>query len=588
MKRFGSLLLAALLICALWLPAAAEDLFDQSYMRFNDYAGVVTQEEEAQLNAKAKSRRDELETDFPICVYRTRQSTTELSEFAADYYARNLFGCGENKSGVLLVWDLHEMVYDIYYFGDADTIVGDTARDKLSDSFKADCRNEDLSYYDVFDRYYDNVFATVKHAREHPHAEGMPDWYPADTAGFEDFHGENLPPVVDDAHIFTDEQFETLSEKISAMNARLGIGYAAFTSDDNHGLMPEEYSSDFLHFNGYGVGEDYGAVVFYLSLDPEDRCWLTTSINSYEPLFGADVTYEIDEMVDSSIRGGAYYEAFVMHADYVESLFSVMSEDLPSWYPDGTRTYALARTARQYADKRNETLPRVTDNAGMLSDAQKSACEDTLRALSAQYGLELVIFTDSVCRAPKSEEYADDFYYYNGYGGDGIALYLFDTGKYSFGTLHYGCAKTYDKLDIAEELRDKVRAGTPDEAIEQYVKLLTFMLRHDRLPMHTATAVFCLVVGVVAGLIVASVVVDKMKSAMRIMQQTSVRSYLVDGSLRIDNADHHFLYRDVSRRARPKPSDSSSGSSSGSSRGGSTHTSGHSAGGSYSSGGRRF
>ena len=45
MKRFCSLLLAALLLCCLWLPAMADedDPFDRSYTRFNDFAGAVTE-----------------------------------------------------------------------------------------------------------------------------------------------------------------------------------------------------------------------------------------------------------------------------------------------------------------------------------------------------------------------------------------------------------------------------------------------------------------------------------------------------------------------------------------------------------------
>lgn len=152
-------------------------------------------------------------------------------------------------------------------------------------------------------------------------AEGMPYWYPKDTSGFTDFHGENLPLVVDDAGIFTDEEEAELNRRMSEVVGELGIGYVLFTDNDNHGLSPEEYSSDFLHFRGYGVGDGYGAVVFYLSLDPDNRCWRTTSINSYESVFVAQATYVIDELVDADIRAGRYYEAFLKHIDFVEEIF---------------------------------------------------------------------------------------------------------------------------------------------------------------------------------------------------------------------------------------------------------------------------
>ena len=162
---------------------------------------------------------------------------------------------------------------------------------------------------------------------------GMPYWYPLDTDGVSDFHGENLPYVVDDADIMTDEQEAQLGAKIEAIVEKYGIGYVAFTDDDLHGLSPEYYSSDFLHFNGYGKGDGYGAVVFFLCFDTSNRCWRTTSINSCERIFNEDITYEIDETVDSTIRSGDYFEAFVLHADYVESLFAEIAAT-DDWTPD--------------------------------------------------------------------------------------------------------------------------------------------------------------------------------------------------------------------------------------------------------------
>lgn len=153
-------------------------------------------------------------------------------------------------------------------------------------------------------------------------AENMPDWYyKGDLSEFSDFHAENPPRVVDDADIFSDEEEAELNNRINEVVENLGIGYALFTDNNNHGLSPEEYSSDFLHFGGYGVGDGYGAVVFYISFEEGNRCWRTTSINSYESIFTSYVTFQIDEMVDADIRAGRYYEAYLKHIDFVGKLF---------------------------------------------------------------------------------------------------------------------------------------------------------------------------------------------------------------------------------------------------------------------------
>ena len=169
-------------------------------------------------------------------------------------------------------------------------------------------------------------------------AEEMPYWYPKDISNFTDFHGENLRRVVDDADIFTEEQEAVLTEQVNEIVEKYGVGYVLFTDNDNHGLSPEEYSSDFLHFGGYGVGDDYGAVVFYISFEPGNRCWRTTSINSYESIFSASVTYTIDEIVDEDIRSGNYYEAFLKHTAVVEDIFA-NSGFLPDSYDGYLSSY---------------------------------------------------------------------------------------------------------------------------------------------------------------------------------------------------------------------------------------------------------
>ena len=170
-------------------------------------------------------------------------------------------------------------------------------------------------------------------------ADNMPYWYyTGDLSEFTDFHGENLRRVVDDADLFTDEQEATLNARMEEVVNNLGIGYALFTDDYNYGLSPEEYSSDFLHFGGYGVGEGYGAVVFYISFEEGKRCWRTTSINSYESIFTPEVTYVIDELVDADIRAGNYYEAYLTHIAFVEELFE-NGGVLPDYYDDYVEDY---------------------------------------------------------------------------------------------------------------------------------------------------------------------------------------------------------------------------------------------------------
>ena len=85
-------------------------------------------------------------------------------------------------------------------------------------------------------------------------------------------------------------------------------------------------------------------------------------------------------------------------------------------------------------------------------------------------------------------------------------------------------------------------------------------------------------VAIVAGIVVAFVIVHSMKSKLKtVKMQAAAGSYLKSGSLNITQSNDIFLYSNVTRTAKPKEN-SSSGSS--------THTS--SSGNTYGGGGGKF
>ena len=195
-----------------------------------------------------------------------------------------------------------------------------------------------------------------------------PYWYPDDINNFENFHGENLPRVVDDADCLTDAEEKDLSKKVQEIVDKYGFGYVIFTDINNYGLSKEVYSADFLYYNGYGTGDNYDAVVFYLSLEEGNRGWRTTSINGCEKIFDADVCYDIDETVDADIRSGNYYSAFLKHVDFVDNLMQkrgrqkiikiilcVLAALLVGSIPSGIRLHSLRKKMRvvQPVDARN-------------------------------------------------------------------------------------------------------------------------------------------------------------------------------------------------------------------------------------------
>lgn len=64
----------------------------------------------------------------------------------------------------------------------------------------------------------------------------------------------------------------------------------------------------------------------------------------------------------------------------------------------------------------NENLRRVVDEADLLSDSEESALEESARLLREAYNMDVVILTVNTLDGKRPQDYADDYYDYNGYG----------------------------------------------------------------------------------------------------------------------------------------------------------------------------
>jgi len=77
---------------------------------------------------------------------------------------------------------------------------------------------------------------------------------------------------------------------------------------------------------------------------------------------------------------------------------------------------ALPSFAATYPAGMDESLPRVVDGAGLLTQAEIESLEARAREIITQYGMDLVILTRRGLGGKTPEAYADDFFDYEGYG----------------------------------------------------------------------------------------------------------------------------------------------------------------------------
>ena len=66
----------------------------------------------------------------------------------------------------------------------------------------------------------------------------------------------------------------------------------------------------------------------------------------------------------------------------------------------------------------------VIDNADLMSSSEEAALEEKAQALRQEYGMDVVILTVDSLDGKRPQEYADDYYDYNGYADNGVLFLL--------------------------------------------------------------------------------------------------------------------------------------------------------------------
>lgn len=248
-------------------------------------------------------------------------------------------------------------------------------------------------------------------------------------------------------------------------------------------------------------------------------------------------------------------------------------------------------------------LPRLVDDAELLSREDRYSLVSKLDELSDKWELDIVVVTNNSLDGKSVEQYADDFFDYNGYGygenDDGILLLLsMDTREWAMST--YGLGITIFTDSRQQEISDGFLsylsdgdyyggfmrfAELCDSTIEQYHQYggNTDYNESQRSSFNWVLSFgISLIAGLIVGLIVALVLRSQLTS---VKPQAMATAYAKQGSMRITDRQDMFLYHNITRVARPKDTDSSSSGRSHSSGGGhsSTHTSssGRSHGGSH-------
>ena len=222
----------------------------------------------------------------------------------------------------------------------------------------------------------------------------------------------------------------------------------------------------------------------------------------------------------------------------------------------------------------------LVDMEDLLDETEEELVREELEKVSNQYDFDVVIVTVSDFGGKTSSEYADDFFDYQGYGRgsnfDGILLLVSEGQReWAISTTGYGIYAFTDagQSYMTDNFLFYLSDGDYYFGFLEFADLCDIFLEQaatgvpydgDNMPKSPFSVMWVLI-ALFIGLIVALIGTAVLKSGMKsVHRQTVAGDYVVKGSLRITDDHELFLYRKLTRTARPKETSSGGGTRSGS------------------------
>lgn len=215
-----------------------------------------------------------------------------------------------------------------------------------------------------------------------------------------------------------------------------------------------------------------------------------------------------------------------------------------------------------------DPLPALYDAADLLTDAEESALQSRMDAVSEAYKVQIVIATVETVGDDTMDDYAEFYYDIGnfGYGDnrDGVLLLVaMEESEYRILSNGLGAdaISTGDIEDIGNTVASSLTAGDYADAFNIFVDECEYQIDGEINGFPFAfgrNLLICLVIGFVVAFLVTGSMKSKLKS---VKKQQAAAEYTKPGSLQVTYSKDFFLYRVVNRQKKESSSSSSSGSS---------------------------
>ncbi len=137
----------------------------------------------------------------------------------------------------------------------------------------------------------------------------------------------DLPYVIDNACLLTQEEETSLEEKIQGLRQKYAMDVVILTVESLDGAAPQDFADDYFDDNGYGYGPDRSGVLLLLSM--EERDWyISTSGEAILALTDYGIPLTMEPSLDAFSQG-EYHPGFDVWLDSLSLFFDAYQNGTP-------------------------------------------------------------------------------------------------------------------------------------------------------------------------------------------------------------------------------------------------------------------
>ncbi len=230
------------------------------------------------------------------------------------------------------------------------------------------------------------------------------------------------------------------------------------------------------------------------------------------------------------------------------------------------------------AELLDESLPRVVDDADLLTENEEKSLESKIKAITDKYDFDIVLVTADTLGGKTPMAYADDYYDYNGYGAnkncDGVLLLVsMEDRDWWISTKGYGIKAFTDSgiQKAGETFVSYLSDGEYSRGFESFLNTTEDYVSAAKNQVKNRV-IMAIGGSFLAALIAAIVTVLILKFQLKSVKfQSGAAHYEVAGSMNITRSNDVFLFKNISKTRRAESNSGGGGSSTHTSSSGSTH-----------------